>query len=60
MVAGLYAWKFSLPVNGFITECTPALTVDTGGKAQVLDSLIPLELCNNGVEVILASVEDFE
>lgn len=43
LVAGLYAWKFSLPVNGFITECTPALTVDTGGKAQILDSLIPLE-----------------
>lgn len=42
LVAGLYSWKFSLPVNGFITDSTPALSVDLQGKCNVLDSIIPL------------------
>lgn len=43
LVAGLYGWKFSLPVNGFITECTPAVTVDSFGQCQVLDAVVPLD-----------------
>lgn len=43
LVAGLYGWKFSLPVNGFITECTPSLTVDSTGKCHMLDTAIPLK-----------------
>ncbi len=43
LVAGLYSWKFSLPVNGFITDSTPALGVDASGKCQMLDSFVPVE-----------------
>ncbi len=43
LVAGLYGWRFSLPVNGFITECTPSLTVDSMGKCHMMDAVIPLE-----------------
>ena len=33
IVAGLYGWKWSLPVNAFITECTQDLKLDSAGKA---------------------------
>ncbi len=42
LVAGLYSWKFSLPVTGFVANCTDSLVVDTLGKASVLDSVVPL------------------
>lgn len=42
LTAGLYSWKFSLPVTGFITDCTPSLTVDAFGKCCVLDSIVQL------------------
>jgi threonine synthase len=42
LVAGLYAWKFSLPVNGFITDATPALSCDAVGRCRCLDSIVPL------------------
>ncbi len=42
LVAGLYAWKFSLPVNGFITDATPALSCDVSGRCLCADSHIPL------------------
>jgi len=44
LVAGLYAWKFSLPVNGFITDATPALFCDSAGRCQCLDSTVPLAM----------------
>ena len=43
LVSGLYGWKFSLPVNGFIVPATPRLTLDAKGECVVLDSMIPLE-----------------
>jgi threonine synthase len=42
LVAGLYAWKFSLPVNGFLTDATAALGCDPTGQCVCLDSLVPL------------------
>jgi threonine synthase len=42
LVAGLYAWKFSLPVNGFITDATPSLSCDATGRCFCLDCDIPL------------------
>lgn len=42
LVAGLYAWKFSLPVNGFITDATPSLSCDAKGRCLCLDSMVPL------------------
>ncbi len=42
LVAGLYSWKFSLPVNGFITDSSASLSADEQGKCIILDSGIPL------------------
>lgn len=42
LVAGLYSWKFSLPVNGFITDSSASLFTDAQGKCTILDSVIPL------------------
>lgn len=42
LVAGLYAWKFSLPVNGFITDATAALSCDPTGQCLCTDSIVPL------------------
>jgi threonine synthase len=43
LTAGLYSWRFSLPVNGFITNCTPELTYDVQHRAEIADSIVPLE-----------------
>jgi threonine synthase len=43
LAAGLYAWRFALPVNGFITNCTNELIADTGNKANIVDAIVPLE-----------------
>jgi len=42
LAAGLYSWKFSLPVNGFITNCTNSLVADSFDKCCVMDSMVPL------------------
>jgi threonine synthase len=42
IVAGLYSWRLSLPVNGFICPATDALTTDLQGAGTVLDSVVPL------------------
>ena len=43
LVAGLYGWKLSLPVNGFICPASPELTVDALGQCVVPDNLVPLQ-----------------
>lgn len=43
VVAGLYSWKYSLPVKGFIVPATDSLTVDVMGNCQLLDSVVPVE-----------------
>ena len=40
LIAGLYSWRFALPVNGFYIPATAALGVDGAGNARVLDSMI--------------------
>lgn len=40
LVAGLYAWRLSLPVNGFICPATDELKVDLLGRLSVMDSLV--------------------
>ena len=42
LAAGLYGWRFALPVNGFYVPATPALGVDGAGNAQILDSFVSL------------------
>jgi threonine synthase len=42
IVSGLYSWRFSLPVHGFITNCTPDLTSNAYNRPEITDSFIPL------------------
>ena len=46
LVSGLYGWKSSLPVNGFITNCTESLILDEKGKCSILDERTPLQSRN--------------
>lgn len=46
LVSGLYGWKFSLPVTGFITNCTDSLVQDSLGKCTILDSIVSLKQRN--------------
>jgi threonine synthase len=43
LAAGLYAWRFALPINGMITNCTNELIADAGNKAGIVDAIVPLE-----------------
>ncbi|MEE0886014.1 MAG: pyridoxal-phosphate dependent enzyme [Treponema sp.] len=43
VVAGLYAWQFALPLNGFILPATNEFAVNPGGNPIILDSLVPLK-----------------
>ena len=42
LVAGMYSWRLSLPVNGFICPATQALAADALGQCSVSDSMVPL------------------
>lgn len=54
LAAGLYSWRFALPVNGFYVPATPALGVDAAGYAQILDSFVSLNK-RGGVDPIVPS-----
>ena len=41
LVAGLYSWRLSLPVNGFICPTTDELTLDMQGQCTVMDRMVP-------------------
>ena len=43
LVAGLYAWQFALPLNGFVIPATQDISVDAKGSPILLDSVVPLE-----------------
>ncbi len=43
LVAGLYSWKLSLPVNGFICPSTTSLGLDPMGFCTVPDDIVPFE-----------------
>ena len=60
LVAGLYAWKFSLPVNGFITDATPSLSCDATGRCLCADSAVPLEKRSAADPAIPSNIERLE
>ena len=43
LISGLYGWKLSLPVNGFVVPSTAQLQCDAAGKCEVTDSIVPVE-----------------
>ena len=60
LAAGLYAWKFCLPVNGFITDATKALTCDETGSCRCVDSSIPLAERGPADPAVPSSIERLE
>lgn len=43
LVAGLYSWRLSLPVNAFICPATASLVLDPAGLCSVPDDMVPFE-----------------
>jgi len=60
LAAGLYGWKFSLPVHGFITNCTAALSYDVQGKCCMPDSIVPLEKRGAADPALPSNIERLE
>ena len=60
LAAGLYGWRFALPVNGFYVPATPALGVDGAGNAQILDSFVSLHKRGGADPVFPANIERLE
>lgn len=60
LAAGLYAWKFCLPVNGFITDATPALTCSKSGQCCCINSAIPLAERGPADPAVPSSIERLE
>ncbi len=60
LVSGLYSWKLSLPVNGFIVPATADLTIDAAGNCMVMDSVIPLQKRRNADPASPSNIERLE
>ena len=43
LVAGLYSWRLSLPVNGFICPTTDEIKLDLSGNCEIMDSIVDLK-----------------
>lgn len=43
LVAGLYSWRLSMPVSGFICPSTPSLGLDPMGLCTIPDDMVPFE-----------------
>ncbi len=60
LAAGLYGWRFALPVNGFYVPATASLGVDGAGYAQILDSFVELQNRSEADPVVPANLERLE
>lgn len=60
LIAGLYSWRFALPVNGFYVPSTAALARSANGAPVVLDSIVELEKRGETNPAIPANLERLE
>ena len=60
LAAGLYAWKFCLPVNGFITDATEALNCGETGTCRCVNSSVPLAERGPADPAVPSSIERLE
>ena len=60
LIAGLYSWRFALPVNGFYVPSTPALARSANGNPVVLDSLVDLKTRGEANPAVPANLERLE
>ena len=59
-MAGLYSWRFALPVNGFYVPSTPSLARSPSGAPVVLDSLVDMKARGEANPMIPANLERLE
>ncbi len=60
LMAGLYSWRFALPVNGFYVPSTAALARSANGAPVVLDSLVDLKARGEANPAVPANLERLE
>ena len=60
LIAGLYSWRFALPVNGFYVPSTSALARSPSGAPVVLDSLVDMKARGETNPAIPANLERLE
>lgn len=60
LMAGLYSWRFALPVSGFIIPSTPSLTIDNFGNPVILDSMVDFSKRGNLNPAVPANLERLE
>lgn len=60
LMAGLYSWRFALPVSGFLVPSTNALGVDLRGAPQLLDSIVDFKNRGNSNPTAPANLERLE
>ena len=60
LMAGLYSWRFALPVNGFYVPSTAALARSASGAPVVLDSMIDMKNRGEANPAVPANLERLE
>ena len=60
LVAGLYSWRLSLPVNGFICPATDEIKTDLAGNCQIMDSIVSLKERENADPASPSNLERLE
>ncbi len=60
LMAGLYSWRFALPVNGFYVPSTSSLARSPSGAPLVLDSFVDLKARGEANPAIPANLERLE
>lgn len=60
LMAGLYSWRFALPVNGFYVPSTSSLARSASGAPVVVDSIVDLKARGEANPAIPANLERLE
>ncbi|MCR5188850.1 MAG: threonine synthase [Treponema sp.] len=60
LVAGLYSWRFALPVNGFLVPSTAALARSPSGSPELLDSMVDISKRSDIDPTAPANIERLE
>ena len=60
LVAGLYSWRFALPVNGFLVPSTAALARSPSGNPVLLDSMVDVSKRSEINPITPANIERLE
>ena len=60
LVAGLYSWRLSLPVSGFICPTSEEIKLDLEGNCEIMDSIVDLQKRGNADPASPSNIERLE